>query len=104
MQTSKVKISDVIYNAATSSFEALVTVYGEHMPRKYACSIDAPIALPFEEAAAGLKRQALRRHKAETGMFSVISPNRPAPRAGRAPRTLSTWIKSLPTLRDDRAA
>ncbi|WP_299609173.1 orotidine 5-phosphate decarboxylase [uncultured Tateyamaria sp.] len=62
MQTVPLQLSDVIYNAATQSFEALVTVHDAQGPRSYACAIDAPITMEFEDAAEGLATQAMRRH------------------------------------------
>ena len=62
MQTVPLQLSDVIYNAATQSFEALVTAHDAGTARSYACAIDAPITMAFEDAAAGLARQAMRRH------------------------------------------
>lgn len=62
MTTVPLQLSDVIYNAATQSFEALVTVHDPNGARRYACAIDAPITMEFEDAAAGLATQAIRRH------------------------------------------
>ncbi|WP_420013029.1 orotidine 5-phosphate decarboxylase [Tateyamaria sp.] len=62
MQTVPLQLSDVIYNAATQSFEALVTVHDSRNTRSYACAIDAPIDMTFENAARGLAIQAMRRH------------------------------------------
>ncbi|MEL6617764.1 MAG: orotidine 5-phosphate decarboxylase [Pseudomonadota bacterium] len=62
MQTVPLQLSDVIYNAATQAFEALVTVHDPRGGRSYACAIDAPISMTFENAADGLARQAVRRH------------------------------------------
>lgn len=62
MQTVPLQLSDVIYNAANQSFEALVTVHDASGVQSYACAIDAPITMEFEQAAAGLATQAMRRH------------------------------------------
>lgn len=62
MQTVPLQLTDVIYNAATQSFEALVTVHDGRGARSYACAINAPIDMSFEDAAAGLATQATRRH------------------------------------------
>ena len=61
MQTVPLQLSDVIYNAATQSFEALVTVHDAGQARSYACAIDAPITMEFADAASGLATQAMRR-------------------------------------------
>lgn len=62
MQTVPLQLSDVIYNAASQSFEALVTVHDQRGARSYACAINAPIEMTFEDAASGLATQAMRRH------------------------------------------
>ncbi|WP_223424152.1 orotidine 5-phosphate decarboxylase [Tateyamaria pelophila] len=62
MPTAPLQLSDVIYNAATQSFEALVTLHDNRGSRTYACAIDAPINMNFEDAAARLAAQAKRRH------------------------------------------
>lgn len=62
MPTVPLQLSDVIYNAATQSFEALVTLHDNRGAHSYACAIDAPIDMEFENAAAGLAAQAKRRH------------------------------------------
>ena len=62
MQTVPLQLSDVIYNAATQSFEALVTIHDAGNTRSYACAIDAPITMEYEDAAKGLATQAMRRH------------------------------------------
>lgn len=77
------ELKDVIYNAATQSFEALVTVHDGSNKRRYACSINAPIDMEFDDAARGLATQALRRH-ARGQMDSMQLPAHTAPRARRA--------------------
>lgn len=73
MHTVPLQLSDVIYNAASQSFEALVTVHDASGKQRYACAIDAPIDLAFEDAARGLTKQALRHHgRTRTG--TVFEP------------------------------
>lgn len=62
MTTVPLQLSDLVYNAATQSFEALVTVHDPNGARRYACAIDAPITMEYEDAAAGLATQAVRRY------------------------------------------
>lgn len=82
MHTVPLQLSDVVYNAANQTFEALVTVYDQSGIRRYACAIDAPINMEFEEAAKGLSKQALRRHV--RGLVdSIPTPMPTAQRAGR---------------------
>jgi hypothetical protein len=85
MNTATVELSNVIYNAATQSFEALATVYDGGHSRRIACSINAPIDMNFEAAAHGLSKQALRRHAGHADLTSQrIDAPYPALRAGRA--------------------
>lgn len=74
MHTLPLQFSDVIYNAATQRFEALVTVHDHSGARRYACAISAPIDMAFEEAAKGLSIQAMRRHDRKD-LGSVLHSN-----------------------------
>ena len=78
MPTVPLQLSDVIYNAATQSFEALVTLHDDRGARSYACAIDAPIEMNFEDAATGLATQAMRRHSSGRA-DSVYVPTTSAP-------------------------
>ncbi len=62
MSLVPLQLSDVIYNAATQSFEALVTLHDKHGTCTYACTVNASIELDFEDAATALAEQARRRH------------------------------------------
>ncbi len=104
MQTRPIQLTDVIYNAATQSFEALVTIHDGDRFRKYACAIDAPISMTFEDAAHGLTKQALRRHKTRGGMFSEITRHTPSQRAGRPSFDPLRWLESIVHLPGRRAA
>lgn len=73
MQTLKTELTDVIYNAATQEFEARVTVHDGDKRVSYACALHAPITMSFEDAAAGLATQALRRHKVPSGLRSYLT-------------------------------
>ncbi len=84
MQTVPLQLSDVIYNATTQAFEALVTVHDTHGTRSYACAIDAPITMEFEDAAQGLATQAMRRHTFGRSDASHMPSAMPPVRAGRA--------------------
>lgn len=70
MKTRPIQIDEVVYNASTQSFDALVTVHDGPLTRKYACAIQAPISMSFEVAAAGLTTQALRLHATKRGTYS----------------------------------
>jgi hypothetical protein len=95
MQTSPIKLTDVIYNAANQSFEACVTVYGETGARKYACAIEAPITMSFEDAAKGLRTQALRRHAKRGGLHSQMRRFAPQQRAPRSRFDPVRWLETL---------
>jgi hypothetical protein len=104
MQTRPIQSTDVHYNAATQSFEALVTVHDGERSRKYACAIDAPITMSFEDAAEGLRTQALRRMNAGGGLYSEIQRPAPAQRAGRRSFDPIRWLESLMDLPGRHAA
>lgn len=104
MQTRPIQMTEVIYNAANQSFEALVTVHDGDLSRKYACAIDAPISMPFNDAASGLTKQALRHHKANRGTYSEVKFPVPAQRAGRRSFDPMRWLESLVHLPGRRVA
>ncbi|WP_415921998.1 orotidine 5-phosphate decarboxylase [Tateyamaria sp. SN6-1] len=83
MQTVPLQLSDVIYNAATQSFEARVTVHDPRGARSYACAIDAPITMEFPEAADGLAKQAMRRHTHGRADATHMPSATPTRRSGR---------------------
>ena len=95
MYTCPLQLSDVRYNAASHAFEAAVTVHDNATVRRYACAIDAPITMSFEDAARGLARQAIRQHQQGGGLFSErglpAARLRPA-RSGLAP---VRWLHAL---------
>lgn len=91
MQTVPLQLTDVVYNASNQSFEALVTVHDIVGISRYACAIQSPIDTEFEIAAAGLAKQALRRH-VRGQRDSVQIPARVASRAGRPTPTRETAI------------
>lgn len=104
MQSHPVQLTDVIYNAGTQSYEALVTVHDGSLTRKYACSINAPITMSFKDAAAGLRTQAMRRHASNKGIYSEMRLATAKPRAGRAKFDPMQWLEQLVNLPGRRAA
>lgn len=104
MQTYPTQLSDVIYNAATQCFEALVTVHDGGIKRKYACALDAPITMSFEDAAHGLAAQAQRQHGARYGLKSPFTASRARPRTSRRRFDTLQWLESLITPADQNAA
>lgn len=77
MPKATTELSNVIYNATTQMFEALVRVRDGVTARSYACAIEGPISLSFERAADSLAQQALRRHSSRDhglGSFMSLAP------------------------------
>jgi len=72
MKTPKIELNHVHYNAATQSFEGLVTLKDGQQTHSYPCAINAPIDMSFERASEGLTQQALRRHGKPHGLRSLI--------------------------------
>lgn len=91
----RIQIGEVAYNAATRSFEALVTVHDGVTVRRYPCAIDGPITLSFEDASRGLSNQALRRHRSRSGLYSQMTKVKSAQRAGRPRFDLRSWLEQL---------
>ena len=104
MQMSSIQLSDVIYNAANQSFEALVSVSTEGRTRRYACAIDAPISMTFEQAAEGLTRQAIRRDMKGSSLYSEVMLRAAKQRAGRPRFDPRRWLQSIVALPGSRAA
>ena len=104
MQTRQIQMNDVIYNAAEQCFEALVTVHDGDRSRKYACAINAPMTMSFDQAAKGLTKQAERRHLSRGGMYSEIRAQKPAQRSGRPRFDPKAWLRHVAHLPGLRAA
>lgn len=95
MSNERIKMDGVRYNAATQSFEATVTVFGDEGRRSYACAIPAPITMSFADAADGLARQAKRRYDGRGGLFTRPVPRHPAIRSGRRRFSPSEWLREV---------
>lgn len=104
MQNPSIQLSDVIYNAAEQTFEALVTLHRDGTARKYACAINAPITMSFEQAAEGLKKQAIRRDRQGAGLYSERVHRAARQRAGRPRFDPRRWLESLVAYPGNRAA
>ena len=104
MEQVNVQLDDVTYNAATQSFEALVSVERGGTVRTYACAVNAPITMSFEQAAQGLKTQAIRSDKAGHGLYSQMKRHAPGQRAGRAKFDPRRWLAQLGLARRSDAA
>lgn len=104
MTQTQVQLSQVIYNAATQSFEALATVTTQSGTKTYPCAIEAPITMSFERAAEGLKIKALRNSKSRRGMCSQLRHHVATVRAGRARFDPRTWLAQLGFGSIDKAA
>ena len=97
MTHRRLELRDVTYNAATQRFEGLVTVHHARHSYRYACAIDAPITMSFEAAAAGLSKQAERRHQRISCLRSETRHHLPKTRAGRTRFDPVRWLSSLVT-------
>lgn len=95
IEQPNVHINDVIYNASTQCFEALVSVHAGTRASKYPCAIEAPITMSFEDATEGLMTQALRRHSQRSGLHSQMRNHAPLPRAGRQRFDPRDWLEQL---------
>jgi hypothetical protein len=104
MKHTRIQISDVVYNAASQSFEALVSIDTGTGLCRYPCAIDAPISMNFTNAAIGLKTQALRRHIAGTGLLSRMHHRVADVRAGRPRFSARAWLAQLGIGTADKAA
>lgn len=104
MSTSPIQLTNVIFNAATQSFEAVVAIHEHGQIFKYACAIDAPITMSFERAACGLARQARRRHQKQTGMRSITGQHITTRRMNRVRFDPVRWLERLINLPDARVA
>jgi|AntRauMFilla1563_2_1112583.scaffolds.fasta_scaffold40522_2 ATP-dependent protease HslVU (ClpYQ) peptidase subunit len=97
--TQTTTLSEVIYNPANQCFEALVSVRESGSSRRYACAIEAPITMSFEDAARGLHTKALRLHAADTCLYSQMRHHVAAVRKARVrldPRTLLAHLGLVP--------
>ena len=104
MNSSTIRMDNVHYNAANQSFEAAVTVYGRHSTRKFACSINAPITMSFEDAASGLAKQAMRRFEGRRGLQSALAVSPPKQRADHGGFDPVNWLQGLLGHPDHKAA
>lgn len=95
METRPIRLTEVMYNAASQCFEATVTVYDDLSTRKYACAIQAPITLSFEDAARGLATQAKRQHASQSGLYAEVRSHMPAHRAARRGFDPKRWLQGL---------
>ncbi|MEM7521102.1 MAG: orotidine 5-phosphate decarboxylase [Pseudomonadota bacterium] len=95
MYTCPIELSDVRYNAGTQSFEASVTVHDNATVRRYACAMQAPITMAFDDAAKGLAKQAIRRHQRRGGLFSDMTDRVQNVPARMTRRTAKRWLARL---------
>lgn len=104
MTQPQVQLSNVIYNAGNQCFEALATVTTQSATKTHACAIEAPISMSFEQAAEGLKLQALRQNEKGAGMYSQMRHHVATARAGRPRFDPRTWLAQLGLGIDTKAA
>jgi|TARA_B110000908_G_C10220121_1_gene434886 hypothetical protein len=104
MTHTQVQLSQVIYKAASQSFEALATVTSQANTKTFPCSIEAPINMSFERAAEGLKTQAVRKSASAHGIYSQMRHHMATVRAGRPRFDPRTWLAQLGFGSTDKAA
>ena len=104
MPSSQIHLSQVIYNAATRSFEGKATIREGGQTYSYACEIQAPITMTFEDAAKGLSTQAMRRHNGRGGLRSTTQMQLSHARAGRPRFDPVRWLEMLINRPDTNAA
>lgn len=104
MYTCPIQMNDVRYNAASQCFEASVTVHDNSTIRTYACALNAPLSMSFEDAAKGLSKQAIRRHQDRGGLFSETIILTQSPRPARARRGSIAWLHDLLDIPKSEAA
>lgn len=97
MQTSRTQIGDVTYNAATQSFEALVTFHTESGRVRVAAEFQAPLSEDFETVAEGLWRDALDRRVDPLALHARLDANSVITRRNttRALPPLQRWFDAL---------
>jgi hypothetical protein len=96
MNTESIQISEVYYNASNQCFEGLVTIHQAGASRRYACAIDAPITMSFQDAAHGLRKHALRRHENDGGALYSETPMATAKhRAGGRNFNARRWLGGI---------
>lgn len=104
MTHTQVHLNQVVYNAATQTFDALATVTTQAETKTFPCSIEAPITMSFERAADGLKTKALRTSKQGNSMYSQMRHRMAAVRAGRPRFDPRAWLAQLGFGPIDKAA
>jgi len=89
-QNPAARVSDVMYNAATQSFEATVTFFENGTATRYACEVPAPITMSFRDATHRLIAQARRQQKTSGSLQARVFPSPPpaSNRRTRAPATI----------------
>ena len=90
MTPIKVQLDHVTYNAATRAFEARAILHDHGNRYTYACAIDAPITMEFDDAAGRMSRQAFRLHR-------VAGHMRKMRRTMRVPPLLASAIQAYDT-------
>jgi hypothetical protein len=94
MFTSQIQPTDVVYNPADQTFDATVTLYDKGAARRYACAIDAPITMSFDDAAKGLRTKALRLHTNNAGLTSVMASRAGKP-TSKSRFALKGWVHAI---------
>ncbi|KMK65297.1 hypothetical protein [Puniceibacterium sp. IMCC21224] len=100
MDKNKTQIGSVSYNAATQSFEALVTFHTDQGRVRVASQYPAPLATDFSVAANGLWNEALRRIDLPGSLRARLQSERiEARQTTRTMSRPSEWLHQLFGLR-----
>ncbi|SNR48928.1 hypothetical protein [Puniceibacterium sediminis] len=97
MQTSRTQIGDVTYNAATQSFEALVTFHTKAGRVRVAAEFHAPLSEDFEVVTESLWQDALDRRRDPLALHARLEAHRVITRRNTAHTMppLQRWFEAL---------
>ncbi|MGY9047815.1 hypothetical protein P775_20575 [Puniceibacterium antarcticum] len=97
MQTSRTQIGDVTYNAATQSYEALVTFHTQAGRVSVAAAFPASLAEEPDVIGEGLWQDALSRRSDPNTLHARLASSLVIPRmeTSRAQPPMQRWIDAL---------
>lgn len=97
MQTSRTQIGDVSYNAASQSFQALVSFHTQGGRVRVAAEFESPVSEDFEVVTEGLWQDALRRRNDPHALHARLEAHRVISRrnAQRSMPPMQRWFESL---------
>lgn len=96
MTQSKTQIGDVTYNAATQSFEALVTFHTDAGRMRIPSSFAAPLDAPFAHVTDGLWHNARKLLSKPDALHARLHARREViARQGRRAARLPAWLRPV---------